>query len=107
MHVFPVMLHLASQIDVAFLHIDVVVATSTHSSCFAVTGQRFKVLDVTPIEILGQISLEDLSEVGESVVRQRCSQPLEIELVFCAFCCFVDALCCTTKSLLAKDDFFA
>ena len=31
------------------------------------------------------VSLKDLSEVAESVVRHRCSQSLEIELIFGAF----------------------
>jgi len=54
--------------------------TGTSFSSSAVAGWRFKVLaGCTNCEFPGQIFLEDFSKVGESVVRHRHSQPLEVE----------------------------
>jgi len=78
---FPVLLHLT-----LWTAAHVVVATGTISSSSAVAGWRFKVLGgQTDCEFPGPISLKDFSKVGDSVVRRRHSQPLEVESVFDCF----------------------
>jgi len=62
------------------------VATVAVSASSAVAGQRFEILGCQPdCEFPRKISLEDFSEVGESVARHMHSQPLKVEFVFDRF----------------------
>jgi len=70
-------------VDCGWISAHVVVVSDTGSPRLVVPWQWFKALRCcSNSEFPWQISLEDLSKFGESVLRHRHSQPLEIKIVF-------------------------